>query len=139
MHQEISECEVTKLSKKDESVSKLPTNLMVERFEMLEPMLDSHLNEVREFSKKKQDAVLSNLKVKLINRVLTEIKELFKNESTSEFLDLLDDDTLPQNGDAVLILGQYKAAMEQYRSKYYGFDSTIYNHRWFTQENPKKR
>lgn len=126
------------MGKTSQPISNLPTNAMIERFEMLEPMLASHLNEIREFSKKKQDAVLSNLKVKLINRVLIEIKEIFKDEPSNEFLDLLDDDMLPQNGDAVLILGQYKAAMEQFRSKYHGYDSVDHSRRWFTQEKPPR-
>lgn len=123
---------------KRETDPNLPTEAQVERFEMLEPMLVSHLNEVREFSKKKQEGVLSKLKVNLINRILSEIKELLKNEPTIEFLDLLDDETLPQNGDAVLILGQFRAAMTLFRSKYYGYDSREGEHRWFTQENPPR-
>ncbi|MFB0832058.1 hypothetical protein ACEU2D_21000 [Brevibacillus laterosporus] len=78
----------------------------------------------------------TKLKVNLINRVLTEIKEVLKNDPTIEFLDLLDDDTLPQNGDAVLILGQYQAAMKQFRLKYYGWVSRDGEHRWRTQERP---
>ncbi|TKI54819.1 hypothetical protein E8L90_04830 [Brevibacillus antibioticus] len=124
------------VKKNNEDKEKLPTELQAERFDMLEPMLESHLHEVREFSKKKQDGVLSKLKVNLINRVLTEIKEVLKYDPTIEFLDLLDDETLPQNGEAVLILGQYQAAMKQFRSKYYGWNSRDAQTRWRTQERP---
>lgn len=104
---------------------------------MLEPMVVSALNEMKEFSKKKQDGVLNPLKVKLINRLLIQVREeVLQNEATIEYLDLLDDETLPQNSDAVLILGQYEAAMMQFKAKYYGWDG--YQHRWYTRENPQK-
>jgi hypothetical protein len=48
---------------------------------------------------------------------------------------LLDEETLPQNSDAVLVLSQWQAALRQYRGRHYGYDS--YEHRWFTVENPR--
>ena len=113
---------------------KLTTNQDTEKYDMLSPMLYSALEEMREFSKKKQDGVLNPLKVKLINRLLTDIKNFLSSEQSIAYLDILDEETLPQNSDAVLILGQYRAAMDQFRSKYYCWDG--YEHRWFTQENP---
>ncbi len=50
--------------------------------------------------------------------------------------DMLDEDTVPQNSDAVLILSQWQAALKQYKDRHYGFDSRT--HRWFTVENPKE-
>ena len=90
----------------------------VGKYEMLFPLLNSALEEMREFSKKKQDGVLNPLKVKLINRLLNEIKDLLSSENTTEYLDVMDDDTLPQNSDAVLVLGQYQAALKQFHKKY---------------------
>lgn len=112
-----------------------PTGEMVSKFDMLQPMVNSALDEVREFSKKKQDAVLSPVKVKLINRLLIDIKELLNEEKTVDYLDLLDEETLPQNSDAVLILGQYSAAMKQFRQKHSGGIGSSY--RWYTKENPQ--
>ena len=117
-----------------DSKIKLPTNQDIEKYDMLSPMLNSALEEMREYSNKKQDGVLNPLKVKLINRLLTDIKKFLSSEQSTSYLDILDEDTLPQNSDAVLILGQYRAAMDQFRSKYYGLDG--YKRRWFTQENP---
>ncbi|MFF2482728.1 hypothetical protein [Paenibacillus sp. NPDC058071] len=113
----------------------LPTEAIVAKFEMLTPMLDSALLEMREFSKKKQDGVLNPLKVKVLNRLLYDLKEILSADPSTEYLDLLDDESLPQNSDAVLILGQFRAAMDQFRIKYFGY----YNgtHRWLTVENPK--
>lgn len=115
-------------------ITDLPTAEVVANHEMLSPMLDSALLEMREFSKKKQDGVLNPLKVKLLNRLLSDIKEILSSDPSTQYLDILDDESLPQNSDAVLILGQFKAAMNQFRDKYYGYyDGT---HRWLTVEKP---
>jgi len=113
----------------------LPSQADVDQFEMLRPMLDKLLNEMRELSKKKQDGFLNQLKVEMINRVLEQVKELLSKEASVQFLDLLDTDKLPTNSDAVLILSQYDAALSAFHAKYYGEDWFAY--RWFTQENPK--
>ncbi len=114
----------------------LPTNAQAEKFDMLSPILKSILDEVKELSKKKQDESLNKLKVGMINKVLSQIKDLLKEDPTCQFLDLLDDATLPTNSDAVLIIAQYKGAMEQFKEKYYGWDGN--DNRWFTKEKPGK-
>ncbi|URJ39958.1 hypothetical protein [Paenibacillus polymyxa] len=113
----------------------LPTEAIAVKYDMLSPMLDSALLEMREFSKKKQDGVLNPLKVKVLNRLLSDIKEILSSDPSTEYLDILDDESLPQNSDAVLILGQFRAAMNQFRGKYYGYYGGT--HRWLTVENPK--
>lgn len=123
------------MTNKKNNITHPPTEEMANKFDMLQPMLISALGEVREFSKKKQDAVLSPVKVKLINRLLTDIKGILVNEKSVDYLDLLDEDTLPQNGDAVLILGQYAAAMKQFRQEHSGGVGSSY--RWYTKENPQ--
>ncbi|MEK8130249.1 hypothetical protein WMW72_20285 [Paenibacillus filicis] len=115
----------------------LPTDAVVAKFDMLYPMINSALDEMREFSKKKQDGVLNPLKVKVINRLLDDIKEVLSADPSTEYLDLLDDESLPQNSDAVLILGQFRAAMDQFSKKYYGHhDGVGYSRRWSTVEKP---
>lgn len=126
------------MSSNKKNKSSLPTNSLVDKFDMLSPMLNSALEEVREFSKKKQDGVLNPLKVKIINRLLNDIKGILVNEASVDYLEVLDEDTLPQNSDVVLVLGQYKAAMKLFHSKFYGRDSFNGEYRWFTQENPDK-
>jgi hypothetical protein len=116
------------------SSDKMPTKEQVERFDMLHPMLQSFLTEVRELSKKKPDGPLNEVKIKMINRILVQIKEVLSTDASVKYLDLLDEEALPQNSDAVLILGQYSAAMEQFKAKHYGYDKISYEHRWFTQE-----
>ena len=117
----------------------LPRQAEVDTYEMLHPMLEKIAFEVRELSKKKQDGVLNELKVKMINRVLTQIKDLLKNEPSVQFLDLLDTDILPTNSDSILIISQYGAALSAFHEKYYGYDKSIFSHRWFTEEEPGEK
>lgn len=103
-----------------------PTKIETDQFEVIYPILDSIYTELKELSKKKQDGALNETKVKLINRVLEKVKELLINEPTIEFLDLLDDITLPTNSDSVLIIAQFKAAMVQFKSKHYTWNGIDY-------------
>jgi hypothetical protein len=122
--------------RKKRTTKLLPTEAEVDTYEMLHPMLDKIADEARELSKKKPDGALNELKVKMINRVLTQIKDLLKNESSVQFLDLLDTDIFPTNSDAILIISQYVAALSAFHDKYYGYDELNHEQRWFTQERP---
>ena len=108
--------------KKEQSKSNKITKKEVEEYDLLRPLLESLLEEVKELSKKKQDGLLNILKVKMINKLLIRIKELLKKEATSEFIDLLDEETMPTNSDALFILVQFQSALQQYYSKYYIYE-----------------
>jgi hypothetical protein len=109
-----------------------PTKGQAEQFDMLFPILESVFNELKELSKKKQDGALNTVKVQMTNRILSKVKTILRNDPTIEFLDLLDEVSLPTNSDAVLIIAQFKAAMEQYKEKYYGWDGN--DHTWTTKD-----
>jgi hypothetical protein len=85
-------------------------------------MLDSHLDalyeDVQELAKRKQDAILTKTRIAMINRLLSQMLELMEGEPNVPFLDTLDEATLPQNADGLIVLGQYKSAMAQFRGKY---------------------
>lgn len=110
----------------------LPTVEQVEKFVMLYGFMLSIYKEMKEFSKKSLDGVLNQLKVKTINKVLEQIKILLASEPTVEFLGKLDDETLPTYSDAVLTIGQFVAAMDDFKEKFWSEDEE----RWLTQENP---
>jgi len=112
------------MAKKTYKNENLPTTDEVKKFEMLFPMLDSDIAEIRELSKKKQDEPLNPFKVKIINKKLVQIKELLKNEPSSEYLELLDEDSLPTNSDAVLMLTQFINSLKQFKKKYYESDGS---------------
>lgn len=115
-----------------------PTRAQVSKYEMLSPMLDSALDEMREFSKKKQDGVINKTKIALLNRLMRDVKELLTDEPSNEYLDLLDEDLVPQNSDAVLILGQYRAAMNRFKSRHFRRHSTGLGGKWVTSEDVKE-
>jgi hypothetical protein len=90
----------------------------VERYETLRPLIESLHEDVKELTRKSQSIPLSKVKVQMINRLLAQVKKLLQPEPTAAFLDLLEEDLLPQNADALLVLGQHKAALDQYHEKY---------------------
>jgi len=113
-------------------IGKKPTKNQAEEFEMLLPILDSVFNEIKELSKKKQDGALNELKIKMTNRVLSKVKSILKDDPTVEFLDLLDEEVLPSNSDAVLIISQFRAAMSQFKGRFFGWNGVDYV--WTTED-----
>jgi hypothetical protein len=120
------------MAKKKNVIGKKPNKIQVVEFDMLFPILDSVFNEIKELSKKKQDGALNELKVKMTNRVLNKVKSMLNDDPTVEFLDLLDEEVFPTNSDAVLIISQFKAAMQQFKDKHYGW--TGMEHAWTTED-----
>lgn len=116
-----------------------PTKEQVAKYAMLSPMLDSALDEMREFSKKKQDGVVNKTKIDLLNRLLRDLKKVLADEPSSEYLDLLDEDMVPQNSDAVLILGQYRAALNRFKSRHFKRDETGWSGKWLTRDEAVER
>ncbi len=95
------------------------------------PLLKAMYDEIGVLSKKKPDATLSESKVKLINRLLTDVRNMLVDEPQNKYLDLIDDAALPQYSDVILALSQYVAAMAGFRARYFGYDGA--DHRWFTE------
>jgi hypothetical protein len=96
------------------------TKKKAELHEVVMPLLQAMYEEFKEFSKKKPDAVLSKSKVQVVNRLLEKCREVLESESSLQFLDLLDEDNVPQNNDVVLMLSQYVSAMNQFKEAYHG-------------------
>jgi len=103
----------------------------VDLYETTAPLLESLYKEIQILSKKKPDGTLNQNKVQLINRLLKDIKRNLRDESDDKYLDLLNDEDLPQYSDVVLILSQYSAAYERFQENYYGWDGL--ERRWFTE------
>lgn len=98
-----------------------PTKEQVDKFSFLSPMLDSALSEMREFSKKKQDGIVSETKLKILNRLLADLKGVLAQEPSTIYLDLLSEGQLIQNSDAVLVLGQYRSALDSFKKSHRKF------------------
>ena len=67
----------------------LPTENNIEGYELLKDMLHSQKKEFDLLSKKKADGELNPMKIKMANRVLEPLKELFSHEDSHKFLDTL--------------------------------------------------
>jgi hypothetical protein len=101
-------------------------------YQVLTPQLTALQSELKDLARKRPDATLSTNKVAFINRLLADIKDLLKDEGASKFLDLLDDQALPQFSDAVLIVSQYSAALDAFHSRYFGWNEETGEDSWFT-------
>jgi hypothetical protein len=106
-------------------VDRKTTDEQVRLFLTISPLLKSAFNEVKEFSKKKQDEELNVKKVKMINRLLEKAKEILKDEPTVDFLEILDENELPTNSDAVLIMSQFISAMDKFHDDHYHYENNM--------------
>ncbi|RUR30326.1 hypothetical protein ELY33_11000 [Vreelandella andesensis] len=87
------------------------------------PLLNSMHAEFKELAKKKPEAAVSKNEIKIVNRLLEKVREVLIEEDSIGFLDILDEDDVPQTSDVTLILLQYVAAMKGFYYKYYGYVS----------------
>lgn len=106
-------------------VERKTTDEQVRLYLTISPLLKSAFNEVKEFSKKKQDEELNVKKVKMINRLLEKAKVILKDEPTVDFLELLDENELPTNSDAVLIMSQFISAMDKFHDDHYHYENNM--------------
>jgi hypothetical protein len=90
------------------------TRAKSELWDVVQPLLSAMYEQFQELSKKKPDVAVNKQKIKTANRLLSKCREILADESSLQFLDLLEEDALPQNSDVVLILSQYDAAMTQF-------------------------
>lgn len=100
-------------------------------------IFEGMFRDLKELSKKKPDATMSAFKVGQINRILGDIRAFVKDEPEAKYLDLLDDEQLPQIGDAVIVMAQYEGALKGFRERHYGWDGM--NQRWFVEEKKSHR
>lgn len=88
------------------------------RFELLLPLVAAAHQELRELSKKGPREPLNPLKVSILNKLLTDVRASMKDDPSLAYLQILDEALIPLNSDAVLILGQYMAAMDHFRARH---------------------
>ena len=93
------------------------------------PLLHAMFEEFKELAKKKPEAAVSKSKLVIANRLLNRVREVLADEESIEFLDLLNEDDVPQVSDVTLIFSQYVAAMRAFKTKYHGWNGA--EHAWF--------
>lgn len=108
------------------------TKKKVQTYETIMPLMSSMFSEFKELSKKKPDAAVNKKKITIVNRILNKARVVLEDEESIDFLDLLDEDDMPQNSDVTLILSQYVAAMEEFNKKYYSWNNLEWE--WFTKD-----
>ena len=92
------------------------------------PLLEAMYLEFKDLSKKKPDAAVSKSKIKITNRLLERVRVALEDSDSIDFLDLLDEDDVPQVSDVTLILSQYVASMKEFNKRHFGwFEET---HQW---------
>lgn len=106
----------------------------VETYEAGHGVFEALLREVKELSKKKPEATMSTGKVKIINRVLADLLTFLKSAPEGKYLDQLDDDTLPQVSDALLVMVQFETALSKFVGRYFSYVSAYDRHVWITEE-----
>ncbi|MGG5812396.1 hypothetical protein [Falsiroseomonas sp. CW058] len=98
------------------------------KHELITPLIEAMFKEFQDAARKKPDAALNKRKVEIVNRVLRDVLEILEDEPSRGYIDLLDEDDLPQNSDVSLILGQAVAAMGAFKEKYHSWNG--HEHVW---------
>ena len=112
----------------------ITSNAAIEAYRASSGVFASLLTEVKELSKKKPEASISPGKVKIINRVLKDLLTFLKEEPPGKYLELLDDETLPQMSDALLVMVQYAAALTSFEQRYHRHVRELGGRFWITKE-----
>ena len=115
----------------------ITTDAAVQTYDAATGVFSALLSEVRELSKKKPDATLSASKVKLINNVLTDLLSILEQEPEGKYLHVLEDESLPQVSDALMMMVQFNAALVTFKKRYYQSVKIGYASRgqhWITKE-----
>jgi hypothetical protein len=113
----------------------LPTQAMVDRYEALCGLFEALWKELKELECKDPALPLESLKLKTAGKLMDAIREVLALEPSSAFLHQFDD--APLNiGTAIVVLSQYRSALEQFKARYFTLDMTGYRNRWYTREEP---
>lgn len=92
---------------------------LTETYNLLYTMFRSAYMELRDLTKKAPKEILSPMKIKMLNRILERIRDFLSKEPAIEFLDLIDEDSLPSTSDTLLLMSQYAGAIENYYKNHY--------------------
>jgi hypothetical protein len=95
------------------------------------PLVEAMFGEFKDLAKKRPEAAVSKNKLLIANRLLQRVREVLADEECIEFLDLLDEDDVPQVSDVTLIFSQYVAAMQAFKIKHHGWNGA--EHGWFVE------
>lgn len=109
------------------------TSEAVKAYEATINIFEALLREIKELAKKKPEAPMSAFKVTQLNRILADIKGFLKDEVEVKYLDLLDDEALPQVADALVVMAQFEGALKGFHLRHYGYNGL--QHTWFIEND----
>jgi hypothetical protein len=89
----------------------------VDAFEKVQAQLEGLHSEISILSKKAQNDALNKFKLKFVNQLLAEANVILGNnyKPFADF-DLFDEDDIPSNSDATMVISQYLGCMERLRA-----------------------
>ena len=111
--------------------NKIMTRKEVDIFEKLQAQLEGLHTEISALSKKSHKDALNKFKLKFINQILNEANHLL-GEKYKPFNDfnLFDEDDMPDNSDAAMMLTQYLNCFEKLRADNIKREDS-YPHNWY--------
>lgn len=93
------------------------TQAEVDTFEKLQAQLEGLHTEISALSKKSQNDALNKFKLKFVNQILSNANQLLgKKYKPFQDFDLFDENDLPTNSDAAMMLTQYLNCLEKLRA-----------------------
>jgi len=110
------------------------TKEKVDIYGVTRPLLWSLYGEIQTLSKKKHDGTLNKVKIKTINNLLTDVMVCISGEPEEKYLYLLDEDDIPQYSDVVILLSQYKTAVDAFYKRYYKRNPYYHENMWNTED-----
>lgn len=110
------------------------TSKAVEAYETTINIFEPMFREVKDIGKKKPDMIVSKFKVGQINRLLKDIQSFLQSSPESKYLDLLDEEMLPQAADTILVMSQYEGALRAFKARHHG-SNIIGEYGWYIKED----
>lgn len=97
-------------------------------YETINQIFKSVFTEIQGLAKKKPEATLNKIKVEQLNKILIDARLIFEGSPQVKYLDLLDDETLPQFSDALMVLAQYDGALKTFHDNHWKYRDR--KHQW---------
>lgn len=93
------------------------TKQEVDTFEKVNGQLEALHSEIGALSKKSQNDALNKFKLKFVNQILDEANKIL-GDNYKPFPDfsIFDEDEIPSNSDATMVISQYLGCMEKLRN-----------------------
>jgi hypothetical protein len=119
------------------------TKQEVDTFEKVNGQLEALHSEISALSKKSQNDALNKFKLKFVNQILDEANKIL-GDNYKPFPDfsIFDEDEIPSNSDATMVISQYLGCMEKLRNdnitSKQEYNGNKYLVRWYWSQTGKQ-